>query len=182
MPIIYDYANENDAYGINYVSAYSWKETYTGLLPIEYLDNRIKNISNKVEVTKKYLRNYKGKYIVARDEKKVIGILAFGPSNIEKYPEYGCINALYLLKKYQGLGIGKELFKRAINGLKEMGYSKILVECMTGNKTINFYQKYTGYIVSQIDHAIKDLGNVKADIVLFEDIDEILSLLKTKEI
>lgn len=61
-----------------------------------------------------------------------------------------------------------------------MGYSKILVECMTGNKTISFYQKYTGYIVSQIDHAIKDLGNVKADIVLFEDIDEILSLLKNK--
>ena len=57
MEIIYDYANENDAYGISYVSAHSWKETYTGLLPEEYLNNRIKNIPNRVESTKNFIKN-----------------------------------------------------------------------------------------------------------------------------
>ena len=49
---------------------------------------------------------------------------------------------------------------------------------MTGNDTINFYKKYNGKIVSQIDYPIRTVGTVKADIVLFEDIDEVISLLK----
>ena len=49
MNIKYSYSTEEDAYGIEYVAAHSWKETYTGLLPDEYLDNRIININNKVE-------------------------------------------------------------------------------------------------------------------------------------
>lgn len=41
MNISYRFANENDAYGISYVSAYSWMETYNKLLPKKYLEDRI---------------------------------------------------------------------------------------------------------------------------------------------
>ena len=177
MEITYSNATLDDAYGICYVSAHSWKETYTGLLPDDYLNNRINNISNKVEGTKKFLKEFKGTYIVAKDDSKVVGILAFGPAQEEQYKDYGHIEAIYVLKDYQGLGIGKELFKRAVTGLKEMGYSKLQLECMTGNDTINFYKKYTSEIVSQIDYPIKAVGTVKADIVLFKNIDEVISLL-----
>ena len=178
MEITYSNATLEDAYGISYVSAHSWKETYAGLLPDKYLDNRIKNIPNKAEGTKNFLNEFKGKYIVAKDDSKVVGILAFGPAQDEQYKDYGHIGAMYVLKDYQGLGIGKELFKRAVTGLKSMGYFKIQLECMTGNDTINFYKKYNGKIVSQIDYPIRTVGTVKADIVLFEDIDEVISLLK----
>lgn len=40
--IIIRRATQDDAYGIEYVSAHSWKETYTGFLSSEYLDNRVK--------------------------------------------------------------------------------------------------------------------------------------------
>lgn len=177
MNIIYEYATENDAYGINYVAAHSWKETYTGLLPDDYLNNRITNIPNKTETTKEFLRTYNGTYIVAKDKGKVVGILAFSPAQEEKYQEYGHLEALYVLKQYQGLGIGKELFKKAVVGLKDMGYSKMQLECMCGNNSLNFYQKYSGIVKSQIDYPINHIGTVKADIVLFENLDEVFSLL-----
>ena len=63
-----------------------------------------------------------------------------------------------------------------------MGYQKVELECMSGNDTINFYKKYTGNISSQIDYQIPGVGTVKADIVLFENIDEILELLNKKRV
>ena len=180
MNIKYSYATEDDAYGIDYVSAHSWKETYSGLLPDEYLNNRINNIPNKTNRTKEFLKSYNGKYIVAKDEEKVVGILAFCPYKEEKYKEYGYLEAIYVLKDYQGHGIGKELFKKAVTGLKEIGYKKMRLECMSGNKTLNFYKKYGGIIETQIDYPINGVGTVKADILLFENLDNLVQLLENK--
>lgn len=58
-----------------------------------------------------------------------------------------------------------------------MGYNKMKLECMSGNNTINFYKKYGGVVSSQIDYNIKNNGMVKVDIVLFENLDNVLSLL-----
>lgn len=182
MEIIYYYAKEEDALGINYVSAYSWKETYSDLLPKEYLDQRINTYKDRTERTKTFLKNYNGKYYVAKDSDKVVGILAFQDSKEDKYRDYGHIEALYVLKEYQGQGIGKRLFEIAVSELKNMGYQKVELECMSGNDTINFYKKYTGNISSQIDYQIPGVGTVKADIVLFENIDEILELLNKKRV
>lgn len=182
MEITYRYATTDDAYGIQYVAAHSWKETYTGLLPDEYLDNRIKNIPNKVENTKEYLSNHKGKYIVALDKDKIVGIMDVTDSMEEKYKEYGHLGALYVLKEYQGLGIGKRLFKMAVEELMNMGYSKMQLECMSGNKTIEFYKKYTGVIVDVIDYPIKNAGTVTADIVLFEDLEEVFNKINGRGI
>ena len=66
--------------------------------------------------------------------------------------------------------------------LKNMGYQKIELECMSENDTINFYKNYTGNISSQIDYPIPGVGTVKADIVLFEIIDEILEFLNNKRV
>ena len=180
MNIKYSYSTEEDAYGIEYVAAHSWKETYTGLLPDEYLDNRIININNKVERTKEFIRTYNGKYIGAKDKDKVIGILAISTPQEEKYKEAGHLEAIYVLKEYHGYGIGKELFKIAVNELKKMGFNKMQLECMEGNDTINFYKKYDGIVESQIDFPIKNVGIVKADIVLFEDLDKVNNLLNQK--
>lgn len=174
MEINYKIADENDAYGISYVSAYSWNETYKGLLPDDYLERRIKSILDKVEKTKKFVKDYAGSYIVVRDGKNVIGILAYTKSS-EK--DYGYLEALYVLKKYQGMGIGKHLFKMAVNGLKNMGYNKMKLECMVGNNTLNFYKKYLGKVSETILYPINESISVKADVVLFEDLNMVLKVI-----
>ena len=85
------------------------------------------------------------------------------------------MEAIYVLKEYHGYGIGKELFKIAVNELKKMGFNKMQLECMEGNDTINFYKKYDGIVESQIDFPIKNVGIVKADIV-----DKVNNLLNQK--
>lgn len=176
MNISYRFANENDAYGIAYVSAYSWMETYNKLLPKKYLEDRINNIDSRVEKTKYFIKNHPN-YLVAIDDDKVIGICEYEKSDDEKRLGYGKVGALYVLEKYQGYGIGKELFKKAINGLIGMGYNKMYLECMSGNDTINFYTKYDGIIEETIDFPISRVGNVKADIVVYNDLKDLYEKL-----
>lgn len=171
MNIVYRKATVGDAYGIAYVSAYSWKETYTGLLPEDYLEYRINNINNKVDDTKNFIKKHPN-YLVSVANNKVVGICNYDRSNNANYSDYGYIGALYVLKEYQGIGIGKELFKMAIEGLIKLGYDKMYLECMVGNDSINFYTKYLGEIDETIDFPINKVGSVKADIVIFEDLNK----------
>ena len=177
MNIIYEKATEQDAKSIRYIGAYSWKETYTGLVPEDYLDYKTAHYEDKVEREKELINDINNNYYVARVDNKTVGYVLYGKTNNEKYKDYGYVGALYLLNEYQGYGIGKQLFKIALEGLKEMGYSKMMLECMAGNNTINFYKKYLGEVVDEIDYPLND-GKiiVKADIMLF-DIDKSLEVM-----
>lgn len=180
MNILYRKATVDDAYGIAYVSAYSWKETYKGLLPEEYLEYRINNINNKVDDTKNFIKEHTN-YLVAVVDNKIVGICNYEYSQRQEYKDYGYLGALYVLKEYQGMGIGKELFKMAIEDLIKLGYDKMYLECMAGNDTINFYTKYLGNIDKTIDFPINKVGSVKADIVIFDDLNKTHNeLVKTK--
>ena len=174
--IIYRKAKEEDAYQIEYVAAHSWKETYSGFMPDEYLNNRILNINNKIEIVKEKIKDTDTYYYVAEVDKNIVGILYLTESKDEKLKNYGHLEALYVLKDYQGLGIGKGLFKIAIKEFINLGYNDMYLECLKGNKTIEFYQKYSGKIIDTIDFPIRDF-NVIADIVEFNDIKSILQRL-----
>lgn len=176
MNVVYRRADLNDAYGIAYVSAYSWNETYSGLLPDDYLKNRIKSINNKIDTTKKFIKEHPN-YLVAETNNMIIGICEYEFGD----KEYGRLGALYVLKEYQKIGVGKKLFKMAIEGLLNMGYKKMFLECMVGNDTINFYTKYLGKTEKTIDFYINNVGNVKANIVIFEDLNKTYNeLIKVK--
>ena len=172
MNINYRKTTIDDAYGVEYVSSHSWKETYWDYMPHDYLENRVQTIEQKVERATNLLKNTNTYYVVEIDN-QVIGILHYKESQNEKYKGYGYLESIYVLKKYQGLGIGKELFKIAIKGLIDMGYNKMYLECLQGNDTINFYKKYGGKVIETIDFPIKDF-KVKADIVEFIDINKII--------
>ena len=178
MEIIYREANENDAYGFEFVAANSWKDTYWDLLPQEYLINRINRLSNtkeleiKLNSIKEYIKNNPNRVFVALDNDKVVGILEIG-ENTSKYKEYGHLEAIYVLPEYKGQEIGKNLFLLAIKKLIELGYNKMQLECMNGNNTINFYKKYRGI---ELETTKRNIYGTEVDviIVIFENIKEIL--------
>lgn len=181
MVIKYRKARVEDYEGIYYVSCYSWDETYRGYMPDQYLDDRINNFEMRSLKTKKYLKKLADednidKYLVCEVDGKIVGICQYLNSQNDSYKGMGLLGALYVLKKYQGLGIGKELFKLAVDGLIEMGYEKMYLECLIGNRTINFYKKYDGRVADQIKYAISDFL-VDADIVVFDDLNKTKELL-----
>lgn len=116
-------------------------------------------------------------YLVCEVDGKIVGIAQFLRSQNSNYLDYGLLGTLYVLKKYQGLGIGKELFKRCVRGLMLMGYNKMYLECLCGNKTIDFYKKYGGKLMEVIDYSISDFS-VKADIVCYNSLEDLIDLLK----
>ena len=181
MNITYREATIDDYKGIYYVSCYSWEETYRGYMPDEYLDDRINNFEGRSLKTKKYLEklDFDGdldKYLVSLVDGKIVGICQYSKSLNDSYADSGLLGALYVLKEYQGLGIGKELFKRACVGLRNMGYKTMYLECLTGSNTINFYLKYGGQIIENIDYKISDF-TVKADIVYYDKIRDVIKKL-----
>jgi hypothetical protein len=79
MNIVYRKAKVEDYDGIYYVSCYSWDETYRGLLPDEYLDDRINNYEERKLRTKKFLEKLEeagdlDKYLVCEVDSKIVGI------------------------------------------------------------------------------------------------------------
>lgn len=180
MNIVYRKAKVEDYDGIYYVSCYSWDETYRGLLPDEYLDDRINNYEERKLRTKKFLEKLEeagdlDKYLVCEVDSMIVGICQWSKPLNENYKNHGLLGALYVLKKYQKLGIGRDMFRMAVEGLMDIGYDTMYLECMTGNDSVNFYKKYGGIIVENIDYPISDF-TVKADILVYDD------LSKTKEL
>jgi ribosomal protein S18 acetylase RimI-like enzyme len=180
MNIVYKKASIDDAYDVAYIAAYSWKETYKGLLPDDYLEERVNNINQRLEGTKDFISKYDGNYIIVRDDDKPVGILAYRKSNNDKYNDYGYLEAIYVLKEYQEYNIGKELFKIAIEDFISMGYDKMYLECMKGNNALSFYEKYDGRIVDTINYHIRDDINPETYVMTFEDLENILGKLKDK--
>lgn len=174
-------ATTNDAYEVAKVAAYSWLESYKGLIDQDYLNDKIsqERIDYSTNKTKALIENT-DKYYVATVDDKVVGFVYYHKSSEEKYKDYGYLEAIYLSEDYKGLGIGKELFSIAVNGLKNMGYNKFYLHCLKGNKTLGFYEKYTGKVIDTIKYPLREL-EVDADVVLFEDIDVILTMLNSKK-
>lgn len=171
MDVIFRKATLNDAYGIEYVGAHSWNETYSDFMPKEYLENRIKTIDSKIDRAKDLLSKT-DTYYVAEVDGKVVGILHYKNSNNDKFKNYGYLESIYVLKKYQGIGIGKELFKIAIQGIIELGYNDMYLECISESPTMGFYKKYNGMTVDTIDYPIRDFS-VKANVIVFNDLQNI---------
>lgn len=166
----------SDARSIIEVTTYTWLTTYKGLMPDDLLENRLNTIDERTKqmkesIEKKILENRNNTFVVEVDG-KVVGSLGFGKSRNEDYVDSGEIYSIYVLKEYQGFGIGKKLFMTGIKTLIEQGYNSMILNVLVGNKTIHFYEKYGGEKVgSKIDNfAGVDLTE---NVMFFDDLKKI---------
>lgn len=121
--------------GKAYVHYKAWQETYRGLMPDEYLDKRtyeqcLQNAMAGMEHT-----------FVAVAEGEVAGFIRYSPE-ARKYtdrPDYWEIHALYVLKKYQGYGIGRSLVEQC---LQKLPHRSVVLFVLKGNENaIGFYKR-----------------------------------------
>ena len=159
-------ANENDALQIAIVNVYTWKTQYTGLMPEELIDARIKNIEFSEEKIKERIKE-DGNYIVVKKGNTVVGFVRYGKCDIKDYEEYGEIKALYLLEGFQGNGLGRELFQRAREELNNIGYKKMRINCLKGNPTLNFYIYMGGKHIGEFENNISGY-NITEDIIIYD--------------
>ena len=136
-------ATIQDAKDIATINIRSWKQTYKGIFPQEFLDNLTVNDEN-IEKCQNKIKEY----AVYIKDNKIVGIIRYGKNKKGYDNNYGEIYALYIDSKYHHQGIGKELVKYVINELKN-NYDYILV-------SNTFYQKIGGKLIGKSNFILEN--------------------------
>lgn len=157
-----------DALGITIVNVYTWKTTYAGLMPEDMIDSRIAGLRKRVERCRDDIER-DDNFLVAAADETVVGFCIYGKSRNYDFKNCGEIFALYVLKGFQGTGLGKVLFSAGIKALLKQGMTSMILNCLRGNPSLGFYKHMGGKIVGQRTDESQD-GKIMEDIVLYENL------------
>jgi ribosomal protein S18 acetylase RimI-like enzyme len=128
----------SDVKGIAKVHVDSWKTTYVNIVQEEYLNNLTYESREQI-----WINNIPdgGVYVAENSEGLIVGFSSGGRERSSKYNGFdGELYAIYILKEYQGQGIGKALVKPIINEIKGMGLNSMLVLVLEDNISRLFYE------------------------------------------
>lgn len=81
-------------------------------------------------------------YLIATEGDNLMGWILIGTSK-EQFTEkiYGFIYELFVLEKFRGNGISKQLMKTGIEHLKQDRYSEVRLSVYAGNQALKLYEK-----------------------------------------
>ncbi|MDQ8738709.1 GNAT family N-acetyltransferase [Paenibacillus sp. LHD-38] len=143
-------AHIEDAEKIAIVHVDSWKTTYKDIISESHLSNL--SVENRM---KSWLWTFENlnvheKIFVAEDRAgKIVGFSSGGRSRNDEFKHDGELYAIYLLKDYQRLGLGKMLFNSVVESLKDNGYSSMMLWVLKDNPSLEFYKAQGGQIIGQ---------------------------------
>ena len=141
----------NDAQQIAEIHVQSWKETYTGIIKPEVLDNL--SVPKRLELWQQIIPHLDHQLFVYEKDGKILGFLDgyLNPnSNIAE------IRAFYLLKNIQGEGIGRAMFEKFHQLIHPQKHQILRLEVINKNPSRYFYEKMGGQAVGEEDAS--DLG------------------------
>ena len=135
-------SQEADAHSISSIYIRTWRDTYFGLVPFDYL------YSMSVDrLEQGFINELKSKKVisyVAEDAGEVVGFVSGGYERQGDDIYNGEIYALYVLKSHQRQGIGAELVSALANKLNHFGIYSMLVWVLEHNPYRRFYEKISG--------------------------------------
>ncbi|MBM4428224.1 MAG: GNAT family N-acetyltransferase [Chloroflexi bacterium] len=135
----------NDAVGIATVHIASWRETYRGMVPDDFLENL--SIQRRTAQWENSLSDSENTYhraFVAVMDGQIVGFSNYGYATENASDFRGELFALYLLQSAQGQGIGGELIRAAVGGLRGMHVDSMMVWVLKENPTRKFYEHFSG--------------------------------------
>lgn len=135
-------AVKEDSHNISVVHVRTWQEAYKGIIPDSYLNSlSVEGRTQKwIEMFDKPSPNQK--IWVAQKDDKIVGFSVIGTSRDENAtPETGELFSVYVDPDHMRQGIGAALMRKAIEGLKEAGFTKATLWTLEDNtNTRKFYE------------------------------------------
>lgn len=139
----------SDTKGIAKVHVESWKTTYANIVPDEYLNKLTYESREQIWINS--IPNG-GVYVAENNEGEIIGFSSGGKERSGNYEGFdGELYAIYILKKYQGQGVGKALIQPIIEELLGMGLNTMLVLVLKDNASCLFYEALGGKKMDEIE-------------------------------
>ena len=136
-----------DCKAIAHVVTVAWNETYKGIVPDFFLEELKINEENRAKKSYDSFDVNNNNQLVLEIDNEVVGFIKYGVSQDEEYDNCGEIFALYIISKYKGNGLGRKLIEEARRELKLLGFDKMLIACLKGNPSNEFYKHIGGKYV-----------------------------------
>ena len=135
-------ARESDLGGLSKVFDASWREAYRGIIPGVALERLI--ASRDRAWWRGALRRGRPIAVVETAE-QVVGYAAYGRTRSRALGTEAEIDELYLLPEYQGVGLGRRLFRAVRNDLADHGLTRLGVWSLEDNDRAGaFYEGLGG--------------------------------------
>lgn len=145
-------ARRGDAQGIAEVHVASWRTTYQGIVPDEFLaqlsvelraQRWLETVAAGVEII----------YVAEDDANgggRIVGFASGGAQRDGDIPNYdGELYAVYILQDYQGQGIGQLLVRAVAERLARCGFKAMRVWVLAENPSRGFYERIGGQFVRE---------------------------------
>jgi len=147
-------ATLQDAEAIARVHVDSWKTTYKGIIPDDFLNNL--SYTQRSDLWTQAIPQQDHYIMVAEtSEGQIVGFADGWKKETNTVAHSGDLTSIYILEAYQGNGIGKQLLQSLFKIFKQLGWQKIFVEVLEDNKTCDWYKYYGATlfktVVIQID-------------------------------
>ena len=144
----------SDAKGISKVHVDCWKTTYKNIISDQYL-NKL-TYASREQLWENNIPNG-GVYVAENKEGEIVGFSSGGIERTGNYNGFeGELYALYILKDYQGNGIGKALVKPIIKEITELGLNSMLVLVLEDNISRLFYESLGGKKIATVEVEISE--------------------------
>jgi ribosomal protein S18 acetylase RimI-like enzyme len=134
-----------DAEAIARVHVASWRTTYRGIVPDDYLERL--SVDQRIEMWQGALddRQRTVEVFVAQDDAdRVVGFSSCGPNRDYDRNYDGELFAVYLLQSYQGRGLGRQLVRNAARRLADSGFRAMMLWVLAANPARAFYSALSG--------------------------------------
>lgn len=134
-------ADAPSAHGIATVHVESWRTTYRGQVPYEFLDEL--SVLARTQFWERQIAQGKTGLFVAANGDSICGFINFGKHLDDDLDDLtGEVYAVYLLSEFQGAGIGRKLWTEATQELRQQGFAQCVVWVLDTNRLgIDFYER-----------------------------------------
>lgn len=141
-------ATESDIPAIANVLVDTWRSTFRGLLPSDFLDGM--SHAHQSERHLRMFRKPEAIYHVATDlQGHIVGFASGGPTRHPDFPYQNELYAIYVLDSHQGSGVGTTLFRTLAGDLHRSGRTGLIVWVLINNPNRGFYERHGGTLIGR---------------------------------
>ena len=128
-----------------------WATTYRGIYSDEKIDNY--DLAWHTARDRKRMEDPEQVFYLVMDGDDCVGYFHYGPPHCEPYRDFQlCLNSLYFLKEYRGMGLGRRVFDHMRAVCKARGLDKFFCQCNCHNLPAQgFYRKMGGIATLYMD-------------------------------
>ncbi len=149
--IIYRKAVAEDAPAVARVHVESWHKSFAGIVPQEFLNNL--TVEKREQAFRQRFDETNYKMFVAETEKNgIVGFADFGAARESDFGFEAELYAIYLLREFQGKGIGENLFRLCQKEMIADNFDSMYLMALAVSPYKSFYEKMGGKLIGQGNH------------------------------